>query len=177
MSAIATTSTFEGESRSSLEYELVDYFERLVQESEDEVFEDGMESNFSRGLVSKVLEHGMPTLVVIEQVILAQSTNAEVLGETLVQIGAIDDPKTHDRRLTILIEALESEDVRIRDAASLGLEIHASGICYSSDRNGNGPRTIRADAGQSGDPDQPTAENVNDALSAGCQTTALGGGT
>ena len=122
MSAIATTSTFEGEARSSLEYELVYYFERLVRDSDDEVFEDGMESKFSRGLVSKVLEHGMPTLVVIEQVILAQSTNAEVLGETLVQISAIDDPKTHDRRLTILIEALESEDVRIRDAASLGLE-------------------------------------------------------
>ncbi len=93
-----------------------------MRDSAEEVFEDGMGSNFSRGLVSAVLEHGVTALTAVEQVIIAGNTNVEVLGEVLVQIGAIDDPITHDRRLTILTDALESEDVRIRDAASLGLE-------------------------------------------------------
>lgn len=122
MSAIAIRSTSEGKAPSRLEAELVDYFEGLVRDSAEEVFEDGMGSNFSRGLVSAVLEHGVTALTAVEQVIIAGNTNVEVLGEVLVQIGAIDDPITHDRRLTILTDALESEDVRIRDAASLGLE-------------------------------------------------------
>ena len=122
MSAIAIRSTSEGKAPSRLEAELVDYLERLVRDSVEEVFEDGMESNFSRGLVSAVLEHGVAAITAVEQVILVESTDVEVLGETLVQIGAIEDPITHDRRLTILTDALESKDVRVRDAASLGLE-------------------------------------------------------
>ena len=122
MSAIEIRSTSEVKARPRLEAEVVDYFERLVQDSAEEVFEDGMGSNFSRGLVSAVLEHGMTALTAAEQVIIAGNTNVEVLGETLVQIGTIEDPTTHGRRLTILTDALESEDVRVRDAASLGLE-------------------------------------------------------
>ena len=101
---------------------MIEYFEVLVRDSADEVFEDGMESRFSVGLHLAVIEHGTTDLVAIERVILAGNTNSELLGETLVQIGAVDDLATHDRRLAILTKALQSQDVRVRDAASLGLE-------------------------------------------------------
>ena len=101
---------------------MIEYFEVLVRDSADEVFEDGMDSQFSLGLHSAVVEHGTTALLAIDRVILAGNTNAELLGETLVQIGAVDDPATHDRRLVILTKALKSQDVRVRDAASLGLE-------------------------------------------------------
>ena len=101
---------------------MIEYFEVLVRDSADEAFEDGMESQFSQGLHSAVVEHGKTALLAIDRVILAGNTNAELLGETLVQIGAVEDPATHDRRLAILTRALQSQDVRVRDAASLGLE-------------------------------------------------------
>ena len=101
---------------------MIEYFEVLVRDSADEAFEDGMGSQFRLGLHSAVVEHGTTALLAIDRVILAGNTNYELLGETLVQIGAVEDPATHDRRLAILINALQSQDVRVRDAASLGLE-------------------------------------------------------
>ena len=122
MSAIATTPTLELDAPQSLDDRLARYFKRIVRDAEDEVFEDGMESNFSKGLASAIEEYGDAALTAIETIILNTNTNIEVQGETLTQLGAIDNPSTHHRRLAILTSALESQDVRIRDAASLGIE-------------------------------------------------------
>ena len=122
MTAIATTPTLERDVPSHLGDPLLRYVLQLVQDAQEEVFEDGMESNFSRGLVSVIQEHGNAVLTAIEDIILDSNTNVELQGETLIQLGAIDSPGTHNRRLTILTGALESKDVRVRDAASLALE-------------------------------------------------------
>ena len=122
MSALAITPTLERDATPRLDDRLVRYVNQLVRGAEEEVFEDGMESNFSRDLVSTICEHGDAALSAIEQVVLDGNTNVEVQGEILIQLGAIDNPSTHPQRLAILTSALESQDVRIRDAASLGIE-------------------------------------------------------
>ena len=121
MTAIATTPTLERDV-SHLDDPLRRYIQQIVLDAQEEVFEDGMESNFSRGLASAIQEHGNAALTAIEDIILNSNANVELQGETLIQLGAIDSPGTHNRRLTILTEALESKDVRVRDAASLALE-------------------------------------------------------
>ena len=122
MTAITTTPTLERDAPPNLDGPLLRYVTQIVRDAQEEVFEDGMESNFSRGLASAILEHGNAALTAIEDIILNGNTNVEVVGETLIQLGTIDSPSTHNQRLTILTETLKSEDVRIRDAASLALE-------------------------------------------------------
>ena len=121
MTAIATTPTLERDV-SHLDDPLRRYIQQIVLGAQEEVFEDSMESNFSRGLASAIQEHGNAALTAIEDIILDSNTNVELQGETLIQLGAIDSPGTHNRRLTILTGSLESKDVRVRDAASLALD-------------------------------------------------------
>ena len=121
MTAIATTPTLERDAP-HLGDPLRRYIQQIVQDAQEEVFEDGMESNFSRGLASAIQEHGNKALAAIDDIILNSNANAELQGETLIQLGSIDSPGTHSRRLTILTGALESKDVRVRDAASLALD-------------------------------------------------------
>lgn len=122
MTAIATTPTLERDVPSQLDDPLLRHVTQIVRDTQDEVFEDGMESNFSRGLASTIQEHGNAALTVIKDIILNDNTNVDLRCETLIQLGVIDNPSTHNQRLTILTEALGSEDVRVRDAASLALD-------------------------------------------------------
>ena len=43
--------------------------------------------------------------------------NFEVKSEAIQQIGSIEDARTHNLRLAILLHQLKSDDARIRDAA------------------------------------------------------------
>lgn len=105
----------------NLEDQLVDYFQRLGTNAIEEVFLDGMESNFSRRLTAALVAHGETAVRAIERIINLDTTSVEVVGETLRHIGYLEDLRTHQTRLIVLVRQLESTDPRIRDAAALGL--------------------------------------------------------
>lgn len=101
---------------------MTDILHRLFRGASDEVFEDGMDSDFSNGLHGVILEHGVEAVAALDGMISADGVNPEVAAEALVWVGRIDDQATHDVRLSVLERALESPDVCIRDGASIGIE-------------------------------------------------------
>lgn len=104
-----------------LEAYLLDRLTATFVEAVDEVFADGMESVFSRKVLSIIRTHGDVVIRAIDRVIQSERANVEVAGEVLRQVGSIADPRTHHSRLTLLLRKLESPDPRIRDAASIGI--------------------------------------------------------
>ena len=101
---------------------LADVLHELFRNANDEVFEDGMTSRFSDALRDIVQERGVEAIRQIGAAIRATDTPARVAEEALRQVGCMNDGKTHDARLSLLERSLESPDIRIRDAASIGIE-------------------------------------------------------
>ena len=101
---------------------LEDMLQKLFFDARDEIFEDGMGSFFSAGLIRIVRDHGVAAVRALERIISAVDVNAEVAEEALRQMGHMDDKRTYRRRLFLLERALESPNARIRDAASIGIE-------------------------------------------------------
>ena len=99
----------------------VDRLNATFTSAADEVFVDGMDSLFSRKLLSAIRTYGDMTIRAIDRVMQFERANVEVAGEALRQVGSIADPRTHHSRLTLLLRHLESPDPRIRDAASTGI--------------------------------------------------------
>lgn len=108
-------------SNSLLEAYLLDRLNATFVEAVDEVFADGMESAFSRKVLSIIRTHGDVAIRAIDRVIQSERANVEIAGEVLRQAGSIADLRTHHSRLTLLLRKLESPDPRIRDAASIGI--------------------------------------------------------
>ena len=101
---------------------LADVLRELFHSANDEVFEDGMTSRFSDALRGIVREHGVEAIGPIGTAIRAADTSVKVAEEALRQIGCMNDRKTHGARLSLLVRSLASPDIRIRDAASIGIE-------------------------------------------------------
>ena len=99
-----------------------DTLQGLFRSANDEVFEDGMDSHFGGALRDFVQEHGIAAVRHLNAAIHSDGTPAKVAGEALRQVGYMSDTKTHDARLTLLEHSLESQEIRIRDAASIGIE-------------------------------------------------------
>ena len=114
-------STQTGDAALLLEEQLVNYFDKLVNESVDEVFSDGMDTAFSQRLNMAVEACGHAAVHAIDRLLRSDRADVEVVGEFLRQMGSVEDPWTHHSRLDILINNIQSPDPRIRDAASLGL--------------------------------------------------------
>jgi len=101
--------------------ELKHRMKKLFFDARDEVFEDGVKSDFSKNLVRLIRQYGYYTINVVFDFLNAESINEEVLSEALRWIGQINDKQTHSNRLWILEEALKSPSARIRDGAILGI--------------------------------------------------------
>ena len=96
-------------------------FTTLSEQAKDEVFEDGVESNFVKGLSSLVKGGGTPSLATILKVIERENHNEEIAAETLLWLGRLDDSSTHQARLNLLERSLEHTSPRVRDAAATAL--------------------------------------------------------
>lgn len=94
----------------------------LFLSANNEVFVDGMASRFSDALHRVIREHGVAAVEQIGAAIRAEDASAKVAEEALRQMGYSNDEKTHDARRLLLERLLESRDMRIRDAASIGVE-------------------------------------------------------
>lgn len=93
----------------------------LFEEAIDQDFEDGMESRFSRELLSLVRKYGDFAMNEINYLIIHKGVNSEVAAEALLWLGDMDNPATYDYRLWLLEISLGSSSSRIRDRAALGL--------------------------------------------------------
>lgn len=93
----------------------------IFRDADDEIFHDGMDSEFSRRLRDAIALHGNTAIETLETRLLAPESNTEASEEALRVLGDIKDTRTHAARLALLLRALESPDARIRDAASIGI--------------------------------------------------------
>ena len=101
---------------------LADTLHELFHDANEEIFEDGMTSRFSDALRNIVREHGVEAIEHIGAAIRAVDTSVKVAEEALRQVGHINDRRTHSARRSLLECFLESSDIRMRDAASIGIE-------------------------------------------------------
>lgn len=95
---------------------------RIFSNGKDEIFEDGMESNFSRELCKLIYFWGNDVIKFLIDVIPSGIVNVEVGAEALRWVGRIKDPRTYEIRRWLLENSLFSKLPRIRDGACLGLE-------------------------------------------------------
>jgi hypothetical protein len=89
--------------------------------TKEEDFEDGMESEFSKHLVSLVQKYGSATVELLIFLIACEYMNAEVAAKTLRCLGRTDHPETYRERLWLLERSLKCSSATVRDAGVLGL--------------------------------------------------------
>ncbi len=89
--------------------------------AKEEIFEDGMESDFSRNLSEFIASFGHFAMETIIPVILSERTNTEVASEAFRVLGRLNHKTTYRDRLWLLERGLYSDSARIRDGAVLGL--------------------------------------------------------
>lgn len=90
--------------------------------AKEEIFEDGMESEFSRNLSGFILSFGQPSMEAIIDLYLSNSVNTEVASEALRILGRLRHRVTYRERLWLLERSLlYSPFARVRDGALLGL--------------------------------------------------------
>jgi hypothetical protein len=101
--------------------ELAENFRCLFISAKDEIFEDGMESEFSKGLTALIRKYGNDALAELAYFIVYEKASPEVTGEALRWLGLMDHPLSYHWRLWLLERSLSSRSARIRDGAVLGL--------------------------------------------------------
>jgi len=94
----------------------------IFASAKEEIFEDGMESDFSRKLSEFIISFGQPAMEEIIDIILSNRINTEVTSEALRILGRIHHKGTYRERIWILERCLlYSSFARVRDGAILGL--------------------------------------------------------
>ena len=95
--------------------------EALFIAGKEEYFEDGFESDFSRGLISCVQKYGVDAIEAITCFIVYEKVSPEVASEALRWLGEINHPDSYKFRLWLLEHCLSCSSSRVRDGAILGL--------------------------------------------------------
>lgn len=93
----------------------------LFTEAEQLPLENGMESPFSRGLVTLLLKYRKLAVSAVGRLVNDSRVSDEVSWEALRWMGRIEDPVTYYDRLQLLEQSLDCPRIRLRDAAALGL--------------------------------------------------------
>jgi len=95
--------------------------DELRSSARDEVFEDGVESNFSIRFLNLFDRNPEPVLEVITALIVNRKMDDESAAETLRILGRITHHPTHSARLWLLERSLNSHSATVRDGALLGI--------------------------------------------------------
>jgi hypothetical protein len=101
--------------------ELSEEIYNLFKASEEQNFEDGMETEFSKKLILLIKKYANEAIDIIAGLILYEGVNAEVASEALRWLGNIDHAPSYRFRLWLLERSLRCPKARIRDGAILGL--------------------------------------------------------
>lgn len=95
--------------------------ESAFRNSSEERFEVGMESTLSKAIQSAVLESGEEAVNSIGEIIRSEISSLPSRLEALRWIGLVEHSATKDCRANILCKFLKDPEVRIRDAALIGI--------------------------------------------------------
>jgi hypothetical protein len=101
--------------------ELSSRFETLFKAAIEESFEDGIASQFSKGLKTLILRYGNLAIDLLSSFIASDKLGYEIVSETLRWLGQIEHPLSHQKRLWLLEHNLSHTSARVRDGAILGL--------------------------------------------------------
>jgi len=102
-------------------HDLYSKIEAIFWIAKGEIFEDGMESTFSKQLKSFVIRYGSNALEVITCLIVYEKVDPEVAGEALRWLGRIDHAESYEYRRWLLERSLKLSSTRARDGAILGI--------------------------------------------------------
>ena len=94
---------------------------RVFDEALDEEFENGMESQFSKNLISIVTQGENIAVEAIAHLLEARQPDIEVSVEALHLLGLIDHDPTRSSRLRVLMRYLQDENIRMRDSACVAI--------------------------------------------------------
>ncbi|MCX5826295.1 MAG: HEAT repeat domain-containing protein [Deltaproteobacteria bacterium] len=93
----------------------------LFEAANDEIFEDGIESRFSKDLIKLIITFGNDAVTFITDSIISGHANPEVASEALRWIGRMNHPQSYSNRLWLLESCLNCASSKMRDGAILGL--------------------------------------------------------
>jgi HEAT repeats len=93
----------------------------LFREGQEEIFEDGMDSEFSKNLLSFLNQYKIAGFDALTSIIISENVNPAMAAQALREIGHINDPVSHRQRRWLLEQALTLPSARVRDGAALGL--------------------------------------------------------
>ena len=102
--------------------DIVEEIKDLFGDAENETFADGMNSVFGKKIQRIILHYGNASIEALDQALHSGHCNIEIAEEALRVVGNMTDGLTHDSRLEFLEYELKSANIRIRNAASIGLE-------------------------------------------------------
>lgn len=114
---IAESATSPSENFRDLSFEI----EKMFRSALYEMFDEGMESDFSRRLVEVIARFGESAVLEIAAFLNGALTPAHVSAEALRWLGLILDSKTHAIRRWVLCDSLTARSVLVRDGAIVGL--------------------------------------------------------
>ena len=100
---------------------LTEELKRIFFAAREEVFEDGMDSVFSRRLVMFMKRYSRLGIDVLSELLILEHVNAEVAGEALRHVGYFEHSETHIPRRRLLEHCLFGSSAKIRDGAILGI--------------------------------------------------------
>ncbi len=103
------------------EHVLTAEFGSHVRDARNERFEDGMSSTFADRVNESIQTHGSAAVTAWGRVLSRYGNVYEAGEELLRQLGLLHHVPSHNVRLQLLVDNLNSSDPRIRDAAGLGL--------------------------------------------------------
>ncbi len=95
--------------------------ENLFTVDRDEIFEDGIESNFSKSLIYYIQKYGNEVIEILSGLMDHGMVNPEIASEAMRWLGHVEHPQTYDKRLWLLERSLKHVSARVRDGATLGL--------------------------------------------------------
>lgn len=106
---------------SDWEEDVYDVVARACRAAKEEEFEDGMESEFSKGLRSMVTAYSKRAIEAMTHLIVYEKVNPEVASEALRSLGSLEDAESYQYRQWLLERALQCSSPVVRDGAALGL--------------------------------------------------------
>ena len=105
------------------ERKLTKEFVHYIFDACDEIFEDGVNSNFSRHVHQSIIDHGQIAVYVWSRALFRLGNAFEIGEEILRQYGSMDHEPTYVCRLRALEDNLNHCEPVIRDAAGIGLSL------------------------------------------------------
>jgi len=95
--------------------------EHIFRKAREEFFEDGMESNFSKAVVSLIEKCSNTAVKILSELILNEQVDPEAASEALRWVGNMEHLETYRSRRELLEKSLLCLSARVRDGAGLGL--------------------------------------------------------